>query len=101
MFSSDFLNKDFNLSITSKILPNKDTIVTIDPVKDFEKEEVDRIRTKISLILQNFKHPKDNLSKDERRALKELQSDTVYVIDENNSAKNSTMFFKLYQKCFH
>ena len=101
MFSSDFLNKDFNLSITSKILPNKDTIVTIDPVKDFEKEEVDRICTKISLILQNFKHPKDNLSKDERRALKELQSDTVYVIDENNSAKNSTMFFKLYQKCFH
>ena len=57
MSFSDFLNKDFNFSITFKTLPNKDIIVTIDPVKDFEKEEADRIRTKISLILQNFKPP--------------------------------------------
>ena len=25
----------------------------------------------------------------------------AYVIDENNSAKHSTTFFKLHQKCFH
>ena len=35
------------------------------------------IRAKISLTLQNSKHPnKDNLSKNERKALKELQCDT-------------------------
>ena len=70
MSFSDFLNKDFNFSITFKTLPNKDIIVTIDPVKDFEKEEADRIRTKISLILQNFKPPKDNLCKDEPKLWK-------------------------------
>ena len=32
------------------------------------------------LTLQNSKPPKDNLSKDERKALKELQSDTSIVI---------------------
>ena len=37
------------------------------------------IRAKISLTLQNSR-PKDNLCKDERKALKELQSDTWIVI---------------------
>ena len=41
-----------------------------DPVKDSEKEEVDKIRAKISLTLQNSKPQKDNLSKNERKALK-------------------------------
>ena len=40
----------------------------------------DKIRAKVSLTLQNFKPPKDNLSKDECKALKELQSDTSIVI---------------------
>ena len=51
-----------------------------DAVKDHEKEEADTIRAKVSLTLQTSKPPKDNLSKDERRALKELQSDTSIVI---------------------
>ena len=73
------------------------------------------IRAKVHLTLQNSKHAKDNLSKDERKALKELQSDTSIVIlpadkgrstvilnhedylgkcqIENSNAKNSTMFF--------
>ena len=38
------------------------------------------IHAKVSLTLQNSKPPKDNLSKDERKALKELQSDTSIVI---------------------
>ena len=38
------------------------------------------MRAKISLTLQNSKPPKDNLSKDESKALKELQSDTSIVI---------------------
>ena len=46
------------------------------------------IRAKVSLTLQNSKHPYDNLSKDECQALKELQSDTRIVIlptDEGRS----------------
>ena len=44
------------------------------------EEEADTIRAKVSLTLLNSKPPKDNLSKDERKALKELQSDTSIVI---------------------
>ena len=78
---TDLLTKGLNFSITSKTLPNKDIIATIeDAVKDLEKEEADTIRAKVSLTLLNSKPPKDNLSKDERKALKELQSDTSIVI---------------------
>ena len=78
---TNFLTKGLNFSITSKTLPNKDIIATIeDAVKNLEKEETDTIRAKVSFTLQNFKPPKDNLSKDERKALNELQSDTSIVI---------------------
>ena len=78
---TDLLAKGLNFSITSETLPNKDFIATIeDAVKDLEKEEADTIRAKVSLTLQNSKPPTDNLSKDERKALKELQSDTSIVI---------------------
>ena len=63
---TDLLEKGLNFSITSKKLPNKDIIVTIEhAVKDLEKEEADTIRAKVSLTFQNSKPPKDNLSKDE------------------------------------
>ena len=79
--SDELLVKSLNFSITSKTLPDKDIIATIeDAVKDLEKEEADTIYAKISLTLQNFKLPKDNLSKDEYKALKELQSDTSIAI---------------------
>ena len=72
--------KGLNFSITSKTLPNKDIMATIeDAVKDLEKEEADMICAKVSITLQNSK-PKDNLSKDKCKALKELQSDTSIVI---------------------
>ena len=75
------LAKGLNSSITSKSLPNKDSIATIeDAVKGLGKDEADTIRAKVSLTLQNSKPPKDNLSKDERKAFKELQSDTSIVI---------------------
>ena len=38
------------------------------------------IRAKVSRTLQNSKPSKDNLSKDERKALKELQPDTSILI---------------------
>ena len=64
-----------------KSLPDKDIIATIeDAVMDFEKEEADTIRAKVSLTLQNSKPPKDNLPKDERKALKEIQSNASVII---------------------
>ena len=78
---TDLLAKGLNFSITSKTLPNKDSIATIeDVVKDLEKEEADTIRAKVILTILNSKPPKDNLSKDELKALKKLQSDTSIVI---------------------
>ena len=63
---TDLLAKGLNFSITSKPLPNKDIIATIDDaVKDLENEEVDTIRAKVILTLQNSKPPKNSLSKDE------------------------------------
>ena len=63
---TDLLAKGLNFSITSKTLPNKDIIATIqDAVKDLQKEEANTIRAKVSLTLQNSKPPKNNLSKDE------------------------------------
>ena len=53
---TDLLTNDLNFSITSKTLPTKDILATIeDAVKDLEKEEADTIRAKISLTLQNSK----------------------------------------------
>ena len=67
--------------ITSKTLPKKDIIATIeDAVKNLEKEETDSICAKVRLILQNSKPPKYNLSKDERKTLKKLHSDSSIVI---------------------
>ena len=44
---TDLLAKGLNFSITSKTLPNKDIIATVeDAVKDLEKEEADTIRAK-------------------------------------------------------
>ena len=70
---TDLLAKGLNFSITSKSLLHKDIIATIeDAVKDLEKEEAGTIRAKISLTLKGSKPPKDNLSNDECKALKEL-----------------------------
>ena len=43
-------------------------------------EEADTICGKVSLTLQNSKPSKDNLSKNERKTLKELKSDTSIVV---------------------
>ena len=78
---TNLLAKDLNFSITSQTLPNKDIIATIEEtVIDLEKGNADTICAKVNFRLQNPKPPKDNLSKDERKALKELQSDTSIVI---------------------
>ena len=78
---TDLLAKDLNFSVTFKTLPNKYIIATIGyTLKDLEKEEADTMYTAISLTLKYSKPPKDNFFKDERKALKELQSNTSDVI---------------------
>ena len=76
-----FSRRVLNFSITSKTLPNKDIIATIeDGVKDLKRKVTDTIPDKISLTIQNPKLPKENLSMDKRQALKELQSGKSIVI---------------------
>ena len=58
--------------LNSKTLPNRDIVSKKDAVKNLQKEETDTILVKISLTLQNSKPRKDNLSEDERKALKEF-----------------------------
>ena len=78
---ADLLAKGLHFSVTSKTMPNKDIIATIeDAVKDIQREEAYTIIAKVRLTLQNSKPPKDNLSKNERKALKKLQSDTSLVV---------------------
>ena len=78
--------------MTSKTLSNKDIIATVeDAVKDLEKEEADTIRAKVSLTLQSSKPPKDNLSKDERKGLKEVQSDKSIVILQADKGKSTVI----------
>ena len=83
------LAKGLNSSITSKSLPNKDSIATIeDAVKGLGKDEADTIRAKVSLTLQNSKPPKDNLCKYER---KELQSYTSIVILPSSKGRSTVI----------
>ena len=57
---TNLLMKGLNFSITSKTLLNKDIIATREnTAKNLEKEEADKICTKISLTFQNSKPPKD------------------------------------------
>ena len=78
---TNVLTKGVKFSITSKTLPNKDIIATIeDGVKDLKRKVTDTIPDKISLTIKNPKLPKENLSMDKRQALKELQSGKPIVI---------------------
>ena len=91
-FETDLLAKVLNFSITSKTLHNKDTIDTReDAVKDLEKKDVDMIRAKIGLTLQNSNPPEDKPSKDERKAMKELQLDTSIVILQADEGKSTVI----------
>ena len=78
---TDTLMKGLNFSISFKTGTNKDIIANIEDTAEYlEKEEADMIRAKLSLTLQYSTPPKDNLSKDRRKALNELQSNTSIVI---------------------
>ena len=77
----DFFANDLNFSIIFKTMPNKDIIATLeDAVKYLEIEEADTICAKVSYTVQIFKPPKDNLTKEEPKTLKTLQSVTSVVI---------------------
>ena len=90
---TDLFAKGLNFSITLQKLPNKYIIATT--VNNLKKEETDTICAKVSLTLQNSKPPKDNLSKDERKALKELQSDTSIVILPAGKGRSTVILLSL------
>ena len=99
---TNLLAKDLNFSITSKTLPNKDIKATIeDAVNDLENEETDMIRVKVNLTIQNSKSPKDKLSKDERKTLKELQSETSIVILPADRGRSTAILNRedYFEKC--
>ena len=101
---TDLLAKSLNFSFTSKTLPNKVIKAVVeDAVKDLEKEEADTIRAKVSLTLKNSKPPTDNLSKDERKALTELQSDTSVVILPADKGRSTVILNRkdYLEKCMH
>ena len=78
---TNVLTKGVKFSITSKTLPHKGIIATIeDRLKDLKRKVTDTIPDKISLAIQNSKLLKENLSMDECKALKELQSGKSIVI---------------------
>ena len=54
----------------------------------------DTIRAKVSLTLPNSKPPKDNLSKDERKDLKELQSDTSIVVLPADKGRSTVILYR-------
>ena len=64
--------KGFNFPITSKNCLIVVIVAKEDAVKEFEKEEADMFRAKISLTFQNSKSPKNKLSKGESKNLKEF-----------------------------
>ena len=61
------------------LIPVK-VVICFPAVKDLEKKETDEIYAIASFKLQNSKPSKVNLSKDEHKALKELQSNASIVI---------------------
>ena len=68
-------------SITQNKIPTDDIISKVESsLKGIEKSEADTIRAKVSLTLQQAKTPKDNLTINERRALKELKNDDSIMI---------------------
>ena len=86
------MKKGIKFSITSKTLSNKDITATIeDAVNDLVKEEAGMIPAKESLRLRNSKPPKNNLSRDKRKALKELQSSSSIAILPNKKGMSTVI----------
>ena len=76
-----------------KQIPYKYIEPTIDE-KDLEKQEADAICAKISLTLQNSKPPNNNLSEDDHKTLKELQSDP-WIVTLSADKGTSTVILNL------
>ena len=62
-----------------------------DAVKDLEKEGADTICAKINPTLQSSKPPKDNIVENQRKVLKELQSDTSVAILPSDKCRSTVI----------
>ena len=83
-------------ALTSQLLlkkqPNKNIIASIeDAIKDFVIEEADTIAAKINLPLQISKPLKNDPSKDERKDLKELQSNKIIIALQADKGRSTVI----------
>ena len=75
------LIKGMKFATTSRNIPKEEIIAKVESVlKGIDKPEADTIRAKVSLTLQNAKSPKDNLTKRERKAMKDLMNNDDIII---------------------
>ena len=70
---------NLNTGFTKTLVKKEITAIIEDAVKDFEKEEADKIHAKIGFTIPNSKPQKDTLSRNESKALKELKHKTSIV----------------------
>ena len=79
--AKSLLLKGMKFAITPKYIPKEEIIAKVESsLKGIDKPEADTIRAKVSLTLQKAKCPKDNLTRNERTAMKELMNDDSILI---------------------
>ena len=96
------LSKGMKFSITQNKIPKDEIISKVESsLKGIERSEADTIRAKVSLTLQQAKTPKDNLTINERRALKELKNDDSIMILPADKGRATVILNKedYYKKC--
>ena len=87
----NLLQNGLNYSVTPQTIPTADIIAKVETVIRTlrDREEVENIRAKTSLILQKAKLPKKNLPTEQRNALHSLCEDNSIIIlpaDKGRSA---------------
>ena len=76
------LRKGMNFSVTPKQIPSKEILASIESAIDhLPRDSQDEIRSEVYCALKNAKPPaKENLTLDEKQALKDLQNDDSILI---------------------
>ena len=77
----NLLSKGMKFAITPKHVPKKEIISTVEgALTGIDKPEADIIRAKVSLTLQKAQTPKENISRDDKNAMRNLKNDNSIVI---------------------
>jgi len=88
----DILRLGLNCIPAPNKLPLVDTLAAVEEgARQLSKEDAEDLRGRVCGILRHAKPPKDNLTKEQRKALKELRSleDEVFLpADKGNSSSS-------------